>query len=213
MVRMTHLMVGVLAGTSLLASVGSAAVIQTNYFSATSQTDYPVSGTSLILNTADTHESTTASASLNGGVTPTNNGELENISYLDSAYSITYTLDTTANSAGYDITSIATISGWSASRIAQNYDVTYTTVTGDTVTLATNVNHNPGAEGSLKIALTDSGGLLATGVKSITFNIFNPGFGTVWRELEVEGSATPVPEPAAMGLLGIAALGLMRRRR
>jgi len=194
--------------------ISSASVIQTNLFSDISQEEYPASGTSLIAVGNSSFLSAGASQTPNGGITPMHDGGTSDFSYLEGSYSVTFMLDTTSNTAGYDLTSIATISGWTSSRIAQSYSVTYTTIANPatSVELAT-VFYDPGAGGSAKVVLTDSSGLLATGVNSITFNISQPPqFGTVWREMEVQGSPTAVPEPAALGLLGVGAVLLLRRR-
>lgn len=205
---------GLFAITGMLAATSSAAVVQSNYYSADSQEAFPASATSLIQNGAPSLLGASATVTPNGGITPLNDGGTSAISYLDSTYSVTYVLDTSINTAGYDLSSISTISGWTASRIAQLYSIDYTTVTNASpAQLTSSVSYDPAAEGSAKVMLTDSSGLLASGVNSITFNIYNPGFGTVYRELEVEGTPTAVPEPVSMTFLGLGAAILLRRRR
>lgn len=54
------------------------------------------------------------------------------------------------------------------------------------------------------------------GLSSITFRIYASDdwtAGTVYDDILVNGTVAPVPEPAALGLLGMGALALLGRRR
>lgn len=123
------------------------------------------------------------------------------------AWTTTYTLDTTVNTLGYDITSIQSFSGWTEWRSGQRYTVSYNTVSNPTfISLGTyQVDVNGG---SSRITLYNPGGLLASGVKSLQFDFSKGVTEYVYREIDVFGSAS-VPEPgtAAM-LIGLGAVGL-----
>jgi hypothetical protein len=71
------------------------------------------------------------------------------------------------------------------------------------------------------VTVTDSTGILASGVAALEFTFTpyaNPSSleqaGQVVREIDVNGVATPVPEPATCGLiLAAMAAGLIGRQR
>ena len=131
--------------------------------------------------------------------------------------SITYTLNTSVNTAGYDITTIDIFTGWGdKGRVDPNVTVSYATVGSPTfVSLGTafhaNALDNNVHNDWIQSHLTDS--LLASGVSAIKFD-FGPQQNTYvgYRELDVIGAPTGVPEPS-LGLLGLASLILVRRRR
>jgi hypothetical protein len=84
----------------------------------------------------------------------------------------------------------------------------------------TTVNFQPFSDattagGSTKVNVTDTTGILATGVDAIRFDILdtfsNNAGGVVMREIDVFGTA--VPEPSATLLFGLGGLVLLRRRR
>ena len=159
----------------------------------------------------------------------THNGDgvdTSGLSYWDGGAPpvLTYTL--TGSATGYDITSVNSIYGWRDSRYrhaAQEWTLAVTTVAVPTFTDITNVVYAPyaandGAAGSTQVNLT---GAIASGVTAVRFTLAtygNPGdpgytgeYGVV-REFDVFGAAT-VPEPASLGLLGVAGLALVRRRK
>ena len=108
--------------------------------------------------------------------------------------------DLGANAAGYDITSIQSIASWADSGFGnQVWTVEVKPVGGSYVLLAT-VDYTPlnNAAGATKVNLT---GLDATGIESIRFTAGSTdgksvGNDFVFREIDVEGTVTPVP-PAA----------------
>lgn len=130
---------------------------------------------------------------------------------------LTATFNTSVNSAGYDISSIVTSSGFQdpLNRINQYYDVAYHVVGGgDTWTTLTNVAvpfiHSvpPGQDigGTLQVTIS---GITATGVDQLKFTFGNDGNGldgiSMYRELDVFGTATSltaVPEPGSLLALG-----------
>lgn len=58
----------------------------------------------------------------------------------------------------------------------------------------------------------DSSALLGMGVDVIRSNVGYHTRGNVWREIDVMGTPT-VPEPSSALLLGLASLGLLRRKK
>jgi hypothetical protein len=140
----------------------------------------------------------------------------------------TYDLGTGANGLGYDIERIQSIAGWQGAGFQnQRYNIFISTLTVPAYTLLTTVIYQPAAwvstdaaaakGGATKVNVTDSSGLLATGVVGIRFNILdtisNNGGGVVMREIDVFGTSTPIPEPTAALLFGLGGLALLRRRR
>jgi hypothetical protein len=139
---------------------------------------------------------------------------------LDGVWTSTFTLNTTTNTAGYDINAIRTFSAWNDYRVNQKYEVFYSTVKNPTTFVSLGIFTDTVHEnGSYMISLTGStGGAIASGVKAIQFSFTDPGQGTtVYQELDVLGAASAVPEPASIAMLVSAAIGLLayawRKRR
>ena len=141
---------------------------------------------------------------------------------------VTFVLNTMDNPSGYDITRINSINGWidDHSFSNQKYTVSYATVS-DPLTFKplASVDYEPfdandngsNPPNSSQVTLTDSTGTLAGNVAAIQFQFAQAGAqnGQVIREIDVFGTAaaSAVPEPAAPGLIGFAAVALLRRRR
>lgn len=140
---------------------------------------------------------------------------------------LTYLL--TGSATGYDILTVNSIYGWQDSRSrhsAQQWTLEVTTVTNPTFTPIHSVTYTPfaptdNAEGSTQVTLTDTTGVIASGVTGIRFHIDpfsspgSPGFSGelgVIRELDVLGVAT-VPEPSSFGLCTFAGLLICSRFR
>ena len=120
---------------------------------------------------------------------------------------VTFTFDTSENTSGYDITKIYSVAGWNpgaGGRASQYYDVTIEYVDGTTAELASVSEPNApngdehGAEFYTAVTITDTGGVLAGGVKSITFTFTGdapPGGVNVFSEIDIEGSPAGAAEP------------------
>ena len=127
---------------------------------------------------------------------------------------ITYTLDITVNTAGYDLTGIDTYAGWrDGGRDNQRYTVSYATVVAPLtfISIAT-VFDEPVNTPQNRIQITDIG---ATGVGAIRFDfsVGQENSGVGYKELDVFGTVTPIPEPSTALLGGLGLLAIMRRRR
>jgi autotransporter-associated beta strand protein len=130
------------------------------------------------------------------------NGDFDDagdLGYNDSPYVITYALDLTSNTAGYDIKEIRVFSKHDSSRSSQSYDVLYSLVGApDTFLPLGTVLTAAGLDGAVMTrtydisagATPDSGIPILTGVAKIQFNIRPNGNGTVYREFDVTGTAT-----------------------
>ena len=141
-----------------------------------------------------------------------------NVAYAGTGESVTYTLDTTTNVDGYDITKIATYSSGNTDRYQQVYDL-YVHHVGDAADdfeRIAMVIFRPAAIGNLnssKVEIDPPSGLLAGGVDKIRF-VFGDADVTFqgYRELDVFGTpsaAASVPEPATVSLLITGLLGLL----
>jgi hypothetical protein len=213
-----------------------AAVIQTPSTNATAYNFYTVSTTDLLQQTGVVTTTTGYTPFVGSGYTfgqpnpVLTNGSAGGISTAAANYStslvfeggagvnvanhwsVTYDLDLTGASLGFDLTEINTFSGWS-DRAGQVYNVYYSVVGSGTYSLLTSVSEQTALNGSRKVAITDGTGILASGVDSIRFEM-NSGSanGHVYREIDVMGvAAVPEPSAALLGSLGL--LALIRRRR
>ncbi|MBP7933504.1 MAG: PEP-CTERM sorting domain-containing protein [Phycisphaerae bacterium] len=123
---------------------------------------------------------------------------------------------------GYDITEIQSIAAWQGAGFSnQKYNVLVKYLGESDFTQLATVDYQPFSEaqtegGSTKVNVTDTTGVLASGVVAIKFAFLETtgntwGAGSVIREVDVFG--TPTPEPTTMALLGLASLVVLRRRR
>lgn len=116
---------------------------------------------------------------------------------------ITYNLDTSANTLGYDITNISTYAGWADfNRGSQAYTVSYSVV-GDAgfTDLATVTLYHDGLTQE-KCSITETaGGILASRVDAIRFTFPAQEFGGVgYKEIDVTG--TPVTVKPSLLIFG-----------
>lgn len=154
--------------------------------------------------------------------------------------SFTINFDVSSNTYGYDITRIYSVFGWSTGsngRSNQGYGIQLTYMNDTTAILMTDTVWEPNSPASYwtTVEFTNSSGgalyndsynlnlgssttgtdVLASGVKSITIfgiDAANAAGVVVMREFDIEGTAT-IPEPGTTGLLGLASLGLLLRRK
>jgi hypothetical protein len=147
------------------------------------------------------------------GGNPTDNSQLATVG--NNAY-IEFTLDTSVNAFGYDISTIETFGGWNdAGRDRQSYKILYSLVGSSDFLYLGGVDSNPAvtANPSAVRATFDTA---LTGVDAVRLEFFGgqengyAGLG----EVDVVGTAS-VPEPAVAGLLvlGLTSLAARRRRR
>ena len=130
---------------------------------------------------------------------------------------VEYSLDTTVNTLGYDLTQIDVFNGWGDDgRDTANFSVSFSTVDAPTTfTTLTSVNYtHPSHYGRIGITPEEADG--ATGVKVVRFDF--PGQennGVGYSQIDVIGA--PVPEPSTIMLLGMGLAGFvlcaLRRRK
>ncbi len=129
--------------------------------------------------------------------------------------SVTFNLDITTNTLGYNVTSIAGYGGWNdAGRDQQRYSIFFSTVGSSDFTLYGQLDDNPASPVGISAVRAVFTGL-ATGVDAIRIDFLDGvengyvGYG----EFDVFGTAT-IPEPSSMaGLLLCGAAFAFRRRK
>ncbi len=130
----------------------------------------------------------------------------------------TFTFDISVNTKGYDITQIDTIFGTGSNpdRTSQGYRVTANFVGGGSAVIVPKQNFigYSGTRPWSKVTLTDSTGLLATGVQSLTFDQFTTPAGLeIANEFDVFGRAVPEPSTLVVTAVGLVGLLAGRKRR
>ncbi|MDI1320188.1 MAG: hypothetical protein PSW75_08350 [bacterium] len=136
---------------------------------------------------------------------------------------VTFNLDLTASAGGYNLSQIRTYTGWDEGRDGQEYTLEYATASAPTTFLslasvgpfgAGNVG-NPGSR--IMVTVSDLlAGPLVQNVAAIRFTFTSfENDSAAWREIDVIGTAVPIPEPAtsAVSLALIASAALVFRRR
>ena len=125
---------------------------------------------------------------------------------MNTDNTITIEFDTSTNTLGYDLTGITTIFGWNTGaggRSNQGYEIILTFVDGSVRTLAGPQHWEPNNPASFWTTVSFSssaGGPMATGVKSVSFDITQAanasqagGF-LVGREFDIFGTPTEFPD-------------------
>lgn len=133
---------------------------------------------------------------------------------------ITFTLDTSVNTLGYDIDMINSYAGWGgsdATQVNQAYEVLVSTVGSAGFTTVANLNYSPfigGGAASTFVSLTDSTGTIAAGVDEVRFVFANNpmGAGTLYQEIDVFGTAA-IPEPSSIAMIGLVSGGAVFIRK
>jgi len=212
-------------GLSAVVSQTNASVIQTDTIITRNQaaiaptTNLLTQGQSTLGSLSSTNFSpwgASALSNLNNNTVPDYAMDLDH-----SSWTLIAALNVSTNTQGYDITQIDTISGWAWDYVDQKYDLAYSTVADPNAyfslgTFALNDTSGRTAK-TLRIALTDSTGTIASNVANLKFD-FQKSAGlyknqTAYTEIQAFGSPTAVPEPSAMALLGLGTVGFLARRR
>lgn len=163
---------------------------------------------------------TTASSLTNGAFGPASltpaPGPNPEVAIIGNLQTLTYTLGNGPNGTGYTVSEFRAYSGWQdTGRSRQDFTLTASTVADPTVFVPIATVH--GAANTLDelTVIKDDLGATIPGVYAIQFvtgtDVQNGYVG--WREFDLIGTATPAPEPASLGILGISTLALFARRR
>jgi hypothetical protein len=180
-------------------------LLQLNLAGVTSSGDFGIDGSGGLA------ALTNGSFTINGG-NPGNNTPLatgQNNAFVEFA------LDLSANTLGYDVTSIDIYGGWNdAGRDRQLYRILYSLVGDGSFIPLSALDYNPTPPGGTPSAVRAIFETALTGVDGVRIEFLNgqengyAGYG----EIDVTGTAT-VPEPASVGLLLLGGLTVLRRRR
>jgi hypothetical protein len=204
--------------------------VSVNYFTDPAQEAYAISSTDLInsgspslLSMTDTGYApfsfdggTSTTAALNDGSAgiayASGNGALSTGTFdLDGTWTSTFFLN-----GGYTISQIDTIASWPAQRASQAYNLSVRYVGNLTFTPVTTINFYVASDQSSKIVITDGSGPLAVNVDAIQFDFVTPTGGgspeSVYREIDVTGALTIIPEPSSLGLVALGGVALMLGR-
>jgi hypothetical protein len=232
-------------------SVGYAQIVETNTLFPGSESGLPLppSASDLVLQGSSTFSSITSNyvpfsngAQTWGPVGVLNDGSLGSVDDNNSAafelngvFNVTFNLNTSVNTQGYNLTGIESFAGWSGDgsddpRVGQAYTVLYSTVANPTSFISLgSVSYQPFSTNasagrySTEVNFNATSGFLASDVAAVEFQIVDPStyvrfaatdVSTMYRELDVQGAAVAtVPEPSSYVLLGAGLLSLFIFRR
>ncbi len=213
------------AGLLLAAASSNATVIitaqngGTGTFGVSSSDLGQASGTTLSLDSGSANFGSAAGKLNDGNIYGVDGADVttQSLTPSDGAV-VTYHFDLTANPAGYDLTSIVSLTGAAQGRAQQVFDVSYSLVSGGGFTsLASVLGSLTGnnAAGETRVTLSNLG---LSQVADLRFTFHNGSGGeSMYREIEVIGFAS-VPEPSSLLTAGMLAAGgfaavLLRRNR
>lgn len=232
MLKLTHFLTRPMATAVAIALLGmtlgsvQGAIVQSNSTDTTSEVFYTPSAVDLINlgSTALLSQSTTpgtlsfgSGANLNDGNVGVSGDLSTTAAHVGAVWSAEFILDTTTNTFGYDVTGVDTYAGWDGmGNPDQNYEL-FVSVVGDASFTSLgnfSLDLNSATGGSTRIELTDTTGVIATGVDALRFDFPSLAAGStgVYREFDVFGAAT-IPEPNSMSLVAIGLVGMISRRK
>jgi hypothetical protein len=163
---------------------------------------------------------TTASSLTNGlfgpaGLTPAP-GPNPQVAIIGDNQTLTYTLGNGPTGLGYTISQFRSYSGWQDNgRSRQDFTLTYSTVATPTSFIPLTTFDGTTSTLDELTVVQDTLGATIPGVYAIQFqtggNVENGYVG--YREFDLIGTATAIPEPASLELLGLGPFILLTRRR
>jgi MprA protease rhombosortase-interaction domain-containing protein len=143
------------------------------------------------------------------------NGE----AYIDTSdtteWMVEFHMDLSTNTLGYDITEINSFSGWGSGLALQDFTLEFSTVGSLSFTSIGRFTYSASNTTHVVSVFEDVTGILGSGVDVIRFT-HHSGSGDArgsYRELDVLGSPTVIPEPGTAVLLVIAGLSAFCLRR
>ena len=186
---------------------------------AVSSTDLINSGSASLLGSTDVgftpysfDGGTSTTAALNDGLQGipyvAGNGALSTGAFdADGSWTTTFFL-----TGGFTIDQIETYASWPVARSSQGYTVSLRSAGSSTFTPLTTIDYTVDSGQSSKIVISDDSGPLASNVDAIRFDFFAatggvPNTESVYREIDVTGTA--VPEPCSLGLLALGGAALV----
>ncbi len=234
MSKLTNFVTRPIAAVAAIALLGmtlgtaQAAIVQVNSTMEGSDIEFPVSSTDLVNQGQATLFGQTTAGTALGGSDGLNlndgsagvNASLPSTAVYSTAWSTLYVLDTLTNTLGYDITGVTTYAGWeSAGNADQIYEL-FVSVVNDPLftslgTFSYDITPTAGTRNSTRIVLTDGTGTLATGVDAVRFEmpLLAGNLTGVYREFDVFGAATVIPEPNSMALGKLGLIGMISLRK
>jgi len=179
-----------------------------------SNTDLVNTGSSALTGTTSSQATPNWGTTVNGahdGIHTQNFGTYSGQYAVNSGTTLTFDLG--GNPAGYDISSIISLSGYAdpTDRISQKYNVEYSLVgsaawnalagdiTGATVNRAWVKGGTENYVGELQVTISD---MSLTGVDGLRFTFYNYAAVAIYQEIDVTGTLTAIPEPGSLLALG-----------